>query len=143
VTRRNIIACLALIGLFVAMYLWLYKLGIVGTLSCKVGNCERVNTSPWAVFLGQPVAFWGVGYYVALFAAAMAGTLERFAEDRRVALALAFLTGWGVLFSGYLTYLELAVIHAVCMYCVISAILVVVMFALSLVDMRAERAPAA
>lgn len=134
-----VIAAVALVGLFPAMYLWLYKLGVVGTLSCKIGGCEKVNASPWAIFLGQPVALWGVAYYVLLFAVALAGTSERFAADRRVSLALVTLTGWGVLFSAYLTYLELAVIHAVCQWCVVSAVLVVGMFALSVVDLRASR----
>jgi uncharacterized membrane protein len=133
-----LIAALALIGLFVATYLWLFKLGIVGSLACRIGSCEQVNTSPWAILFGVPVAFWGVLYYVAMFAVALASTLERFAADRRAGVVLAVLTGWGVLFSGYLTYLELAVIHAVCMYCVISAILVVIMFALSVVEVRAK-----
>ena len=138
-TRRMVIAAVALVGLFPAMYLWLYKLGVVGTLSCKIGGCEKVNTSPWAILLGQPVALWGVAYYILLFAVALAGTSERFAADRRVSIALVTLTGWGVLFSAYLTYLELAVIHAVCQWCVVSAVLVVIMFALSVVDLRASR----
>ncbi len=133
-----IIAAVALVGLFVAMYLLLFKLGVIGTLSCKIGSCDKVNSSPWAVFLGQPVAFWGVGYYVVLFATALAGTTERFVADRRVAVALVTLTGWGVLYSAWLTYLELAVIHAVCMWCVVSAVLVVLMFALSVADLRAS-----
>jgi len=131
-----IIATLALVGLFVAMYLWLFKLGVIGTLSCKIGGCDKVNTSPWAMFLGQPVAFWGVLYYVGAFAAAYASTLERFADDRRAALLLVGLTGWGVAFSGYLTYLEAAVIHAWCQWCVISAIIVCIMFALSVWEWR-------
>lgn len=134
-----VIAAVALVGLFPAMYLWLYKLGVVGTLSCKIGGCEKVNTSPWAIFLGQPVALWGVAYYVVLFAVALAGTSERFAADRRVPIALVTLTGWGVLFSGYLTYLEAAVIHAWCQWCVVSAILVCIMFALSVLELRASR----
>jgi len=135
-----LIAALALIGLFVATYLWLFKLGIVGSLACRIGSCEQVNTSPWAILFGVPVAFWGVLYYVAMFAAALGSTLERFAADRRADIVLAVLAGWGVLFSGYLTYLELAVIHAVCMYCVISAIIVVVMFALALFELKAAQA---
>lgn len=131
-----LIAVLALIGLFVAMYLWFFKLGIIGSLTCKIDGCEKVNTSPWAMFFGQPVAMWGVLYYVAMFVVAYASTLERFATHPRVPAVLVVLTGWGVLFSAYLTYLELAVIHAVCMYCVISAILVVVMFGLALMDRR-------
>lgn len=134
-----VIAAVALVGLFPAMYLWLYKLGVVGTLSCKIGGCEKVNTSPWAILLGQPVALWGVAYYILLFAVALAGTSERFAADRRVSIALVTLTGWGVLFSAYLTYLELAVIHAVCQWCVVSAVLVVIMFAQSVVDLRDSR----
>ncbi len=137
-----IIATLALVGLYVAMYLWLYKIGIVGSLSCKIGSCEKVNTSPWAVLFGVPVAFWGVLYYIALFSSACLCTLERFAADRRAALLLVVTTGWGVLFSGWLTYLELAIIHAVCMYCVISAILVVIMFALSVLELRVTRTTA-
>lgn len=134
-----VIAAVALAGLFPAMYLWLYKLGVIGTLSCKIGGCETVNTSPWAMFLGQPVALWGVAYYVVLFAVALAGTSERFASDRRVSIALVTLTGWGVLFSGYLTYLEAAVIHAWCQWCVVSAVLVVIMFALAVSEVRASR----
>jgi len=134
-----VIAALALVGLFVATYLWLFKLGIVGQLSCAVGSCEVVNTSKWAMLLGQPVAFWGVGFYVATLALALVGTSERFEHDRRVALAMVALSGVGVLFSGWLTYLELAVIHAICMYCVISACLVVVIFALAVLDLRGAR----
>jgi len=139
-TRRMIIAALALVGLYVAMYLWLFKLGLVGSLACKVGGCEQVNTSPYAVLLGRPVAFWGVAYYVAMFVAALLGTAERFVADRRFAVVLVVLTGWGVLFSAWLTWLELAVIHAVCMYCVISAVIVVIMFVLAMLELRADRA---
>ena len=49
---------------------------------------------------------------------------------------MSALTGWGVLFSGWLTYLELFVIDAICIWCVISAIIVTVMFAVSLADLR-------
>lgn len=133
-----VVAMIALVGLFVAMYLWLYKLGVIGQLSCSIGSCETVNTSKWAMLFGLPVAFWGVCYYVVTLVTAVVGTTERFAADRRMALALVLLSGGGVLFSGWLTYLELAVIHAVCMYCVISAVLVVVMFALTVTDLRAQ-----
>ena len=57
-----IVAALALAGIFVALYLLLYKLGMIGALSCAVGSCEIVNSSKWATFLGLPVAGWGVGF---------------------------------------------------------------------------------
>ena len=139
-TRRMLTALVALVGVFVATYLAFYKAGLIGSLACGTGSCETVQQSPWANLFGLPVAVWGVGYYLAVFAIAFVGTLERWADDRRISLVLLLLTAWGVIFSGYLTYLELFVIHAICRYCVVSAVLAVIVFALSLWDWRASRA---
>jgi uncharacterized membrane protein len=136
-----VIAAVSLIGLFVATYLWLYKIGVIGQLTCSVGGCETVNTSRWATFLGQPVAFWGVGFYLSMLSLSLLGTfIESFEADRRVSVALVALSGWGVLFSGWLTYLELAVIHAICIWCVVSACLVVVLFLLAAAELRSLKA---
>jgi len=135
-TRRMIIAALALGGVGLATYLAMYKLGYIGTLACTVGSCETVNLSRWATFIGIPVAVWGVGFYVVLFVVALLGTTNRFAEASWISHALLGLTAWGVLFSSWLTYLELYVIHAVCMFCVISAILVLVTFLVSVLEWR-------
>ncbi len=135
-TKRMILAMLALIGVFVSVYLTLYKLGIIGELNCAVGSCETVNTSRWATFLGLPVAAWGLGFYLVVLAVALVGTREQYADSRGLSVVLTALTGWGVLFSGWLTYLELFVIDAICIWCVISAIIVTVMFAVSVADLR-------
>lgn len=137
-TRRMIIAALALGGVGLATYLAMYKLGMIGTLACTVGSCETVNLSRWATFLGIPVAVWGVGFYLALFLVALLGTTERFVDAPWVSHALLALTAWGVVYSAWLTYLELYVIHAVCMFCVISAILVTVTFFVALLEWRAR-----
>lgn len=136
VTKRMILGMLALIGVFVSIYLTLYKLGYIGELQCAVGSCETVNTSRWATFLGLPVAAWGLGFYITVLAAAMVGVQERFADSRAVSVVLTALTGWGVLFSGWLTYLELFVIDAICIWCVASAVIVAMMFAVSLADLK-------
>jgi uncharacterized membrane protein len=133
-------ALVALVGVFVALYLALYKSGVIGTLACGTGGCETVQLSRWATFLGVPVAFWGVGYYVVVFALAFAAVQERWSESERLPLALVVLTGWGVVFSAWLTYLELFVIHAICRWCVVSAVIAVLLFALALWDWRASRA---
>jgi uncharacterized membrane protein len=133
--------CLAaLIGLFIAAYLTLYHYGVIGALSCSIGSCERVQTSRWSMFLGLPVAAWGLGFYLLLIVLAFAFMQERFADSRGLALVLVLLTGWGVLFSAYLTYLEGRVIHAWCEWCVSSAILVTIAFLLSLAEWRSLRA---
>ena len=133
------VGLLAFIGVFVSTYLTLYKFGYIGSLQCAVGSCETVNTSRWATFLGLPVAAWGLGFYVAALALVFVGIQERYADSRAVALALVSLTGWGVLFSGWLTYLELFVIDAICIWCVTSAVIVLVMFAISVLDYRDTR----
>jgi uncharacterized membrane protein len=131
-----IVAALALAGIFIGLYLTLYKLGIIGELTCSVGSCETVNTSRWAVFLGFPVAAWGVFFYVAVFVLALVGTAERFENAKAISLLLAVWSTVGLLFSAWLTYLELAVIQAICIWCVISAILVTAIFVLSVADLR-------
>lgn len=138
-TKRMAIATLALLGVFVALYLALYKTGILGAIVCTVGSCETVQASRYATFLGLPVAMWGVGFYLATLALALLGVQDRFADDPRLTLALMGLSGWGVLFSLWLTYLELWVIRAVCMWCVVSAVIVATMFVVSLLDWRDVR----
>jgi uncharacterized membrane protein len=139
-TKRMLLTVLALVGVAIASYLTLYKVGAIGTLSCSVGSCETVNTSRWSVFLGLPVAAWGLAFYVFLFAVAVLSIQPRWADSLGASKLLLALTGWGVLFSGWLTYLELFVIHAICVWCVASAILVTVMFVISLLEFRERRA---
>ncbi|MDT8435409.1 MAG: vitamin K epoxide reductase family protein [Gemmatimonadota bacterium] len=117
--RYRGVALLALAGLFVSLYLWLYHLGFYGALICGAGSCDVVQTSRWARFLGQPVAAWGVAWYVVVLGTALALQAGRWETGGRGVLAAA---AWaGVAFSAYLTALELFVIHAICMWCVISA----------------------
>ena len=129
-------ALVALAGMFVALYLTLYKLGYVGTLVCAVGSCETVQTSKWATFLGFPVGAWGVAYYIAVMGVSLAGLTPALAERRTVSHLLVAMTGFGVLFSLWLTYLELFVIHAICEWCVISAILATALFVICWLDLR-------
>ncbi|MDB4883895.1 MAG: hypothetical protein JWL95_2661, partial [Gemmatimonadetes bacterium] len=131
-----LVALVALAGVFVALYLTLYKLGYIGTLACAVGSCEKVQTSKWATFLGVPVGAWGVGYYVAVLAMALAGLTARYADSRALSQLLVGVTAIGLLFSLWLTYLELFVIDAICQWCVISAILATALFVLSCLDLR-------
>jgi uncharacterized membrane protein len=134
--KRMLVALIALAGVFVALYLTLYKLGYIGTLACAVGSCETVQTSKWATFLGLPVGAWGVGYYLVALTLGLIGLTPRYADTRRLSEILVWLTGFGLAFSLWLTYLELFVIHAICQWCVISAILATILFIVSWLDLR-------
>jgi len=138
-TKRMLAALIALVGLFVALYLTLYKVGVIGELVCSIGSCEAVQTSRWSTFLGLPVAAWGLAFYAAVLAIALAGLTERYEDSRPLALGMLAMTGWGALFSLWLTYLELFVIRAICQWCVISAILAVGLMVVSYLDWRELR----
>ena len=135
------VAGLCLAGLFVSAYLYLYKLGMIGTLACGTGGCETVQLSPQSRFLGVDVALIGVVGYAMLLLLALLALQPRFAGPMLPSRLLALGSGIGVLFSGYLTWLELFVIHAICRWCVASAVLITAIFLLSLRALR--RAPSA
>jgi uncharacterized membrane protein len=134
-----IVAALALAGIFVSIYLTLFKLGVIGELSCSIGSCETVNTSRWSMFLGLPVAAWGLLFYVDVFIIALLGTMPRFEYEPAVSVVLVVQAAIGVLFSAWLTYLELSVIHAICIWCVTSACIVVAILLVSVADLREVR----
>jgi uncharacterized membrane protein len=134
-----IVAALALAGIFISLYLTLYKIGVIGELSCSIGSCETVNTSKWATFLGLPVAAWGLFFYIDVFAVALIGTLPRFENEPLISVVLTAEAAVGVLFSAWLTYLELGVIHAICIWCVTSAVVVTLIFLTSILDLREMR----
>lgn len=137
--RHRGIAVLALAGLFISGYLLLYSLGFYGDLLCGAGGgCDVVQASRWATFLGLPVAGWGTGWYAAVFGLSLVGALG--GEDdgpRWSALGLLGLAVAGVLFSSYLTYIELFVLRAICRWCVASAVLTVLILALAIPRGRA------
>jgi len=137
VSRRQSLVLLAVVGICIALYLTLYKVGVIGVLSCSIGSCETVNTSKWSMLVGIPIAAWGLAAYVALLVLAMVGSSESREGSVPIARMLVALAAWSVLFSAWLTYLELFVIHAICIWCVTSALLWVVILAVSVTDLRA------
>lgn len=114
---RGVTAALALAGLAVAAYLtWVHVAGLRPLCVGGSGACERVQNSDYALLFGIPVAVLGLaGYAAVLGTLAVPGELGRSAS--------AFLAFAGALFSGYLTYVEIVELDAVCQWCVVSALL--------------------
>ena len=130
---------ISLAGLFLGVYLTLFHYGIIGTLACGVGSCERVQTSKWSTLLGLPVAAWGASFYALMLALAGAGMTARYENSRLLAAWMAVLSVWGVLFTGWLTSLEAFVIHAWCEWCLGSAAMVAMLCVLCVFEWRAVR----
>ena len=109
-----VVAVLSLVGTAIAGYLtWVHFAELQPFCVGGGGGCERVQSSPYAKLAGVPVAVLGLAGYVAVLASLAL-------PDRSVTAFLALI---GAGFSAYLTYLELAVIDAVCQWCVASAII--------------------
>jgi uncharacterized membrane protein len=133
---RMTAALLSLTGLFISAYLYLYKIGKIGSLACGTGGCETVQWSPWSRIAGVEVSLLGVLGYASLLVLCLAAIQPNMVHRREPALLLAVLSGIAVLFTLYLTYLELFVIHAICRWCVASGVVIVGIFILSLLDLR-------
>ena len=127
---------MGLLGLFVSAYLYLYKIGRIGTLACGSGSCETVQLSRWSRFAGVEVSLIGVLGYSGLLLVGLIALQPRLADRRWPTLLLTGLAAIGVLFAGYLTYLELFVIHAICRWCVGSAAIIVGILLAGLLDLR-------
>jgi uncharacterized membrane protein len=110
------IALVALVGLGIASYLTYIHYAGIKPVCLSSGGCEKVQSSHYAKLAGIPVAVLGLAGYVGILASLLVpGEMGLFAT------ALIALTGFG--FSVYLTYLELFKIHAICQWCVASAVL--------------------
>lgn len=121
-----IAALLAIAGTAIAGYLTVTHLADQPIVCSSVGDCELVNSSEYAKLAGVPVAIVGLGAYVALFALVAAAWLRRDATLLMLAWGLALA---GFAFSMYLTYIELYVIDAICVWCVASASVMTALFA--------------
>lgn len=133
---RMIIAVVALAGVFLSLYMLLFKLGMIGELSCGTGSCDRVQASPWSSFLGVPVPLLGVAGYAVIAALALAGVRPAWVGGRGIAAALLVTTAGAFAFSMYLTYLEAFVINAWCRWCIASAIMATIIFLCAQPELR-------
>lgn len=133
--NRMAVAVLSLIGFFVALYLFAHNVGLTGPIVCGVGDCSTVQSSPYATLGPVPVSAIGLAGYVALFALGLSGLQPARRESRFIGFLLLGGATFGVAFSGYLTYLEAYVIRAWCQYCVVSAILITLIFLATLPEL--------
>jgi len=133
---RMLAALLSLAGILVSVYLWMFKHGYIGTLACGTGGCETVQLSAYSSFLGVDVALIGIVGYVVLLGVALVGLQPAWLGRREPARATVLLALGGVAFAAYLTWLELFVIHAICRWCVGSAVLITALLVVGVADLR-------
>ena len=131
---RGAIAVLAIAGAGVAAYL-VYARYTGIRLACTTGGCETVQHSKYAKLAGIPVAVLGLTAYVAVFLTAFWDRIEA------AAIGAAIVLG-GLAFGVYLIVIQVALIDAICQWCLASdAILFLLALACAERLRRATRRP--
>jgi uncharacterized membrane protein len=126
---------LVIVGAVVSAYLAFLKFtGAVAACS-NIGDCDAVNNRKYAEIGGIPVALLGLLGYLAILAILV---LERQFPGWKDGLLLGVFgfTLTGTIYSAYLTYIEIAVLHAICPYCVVSAVVMLLLLMISVIRLR-------
>jgi uncharacterized membrane protein len=137
---RRLIALLALVNAFVALYLHLWKLGYAGALTCgSGGGCQVAQFSSYGWFLGVDVALIGAVGYTLILVVAVAGSLTQHADAAWPTALLIGLIGPALLFTARLKYAEFVILHTFCPWCAISAVSITGCALLAALDWRRVR----
>ncbi len=118
----SVLVALAIVGIGIAGYLAATKLSGEVPICGPLRGCETVNTSRYSEIAGIPVALVGVAYSIVVLLTSLSWWRS---GDRRALYVLYGIGLLGLLAVAYLTYLELFVIGAVCVWCVGYAVTVV------------------
>jgi uncharacterized membrane protein len=136
---RRVAIFLAVLGVVVSGYLsWSHLANAQPALCSEGGGCDTVQSSRYSEIGEIPVALLGVAGYLAIIGALI---LEKFSlplAENAPLLTFGF-SLIGVLYSAYLTYLELFVILAICFYCVISALVMVAIFVITIIRLNHQQ----
>lgn len=121
---------LVVLGLLVSIYMTIYKYSGNDNMCLGSGDCHTVNASRYSEVNGIPVAIFGIGGYLAILAVLYFETRNRFFRDNATLMVFGMaLTGF--LFTVWLIYVEIALLKAICPFCVTSQVAMTLIFILA------------
>jgi len=124
----------SLLGLSDATYLLVIKLTSNKALCVPgLGDCWSVNTSAYSEWNGIPISVFGMLAYISIISILLLSKRFEFIRTYSSIFILG-ISLIGFIFSIYLTYLQFAVIKAICPFCIISAITMTTVFVLSIIN---------
>ena len=123
---------LAFLGVADSIYLLVLKATQWGVMCGGNHGCITVNNSRYSEIAGIPVSAFGIAGYLAIAGILLLETRLKIAGEQGP-LAVFGMSLGGAAFSAYLTYLEFYVIHAVCPFCITSAIIITFIFILAII----------
>ena len=135
------IIILGLCGMAVSGYLT-YGYVVNAAIGCPFNaDCDLVQASPYAYMWGVPVPLLGLLMYAALTLMGILLFLKKAEWENIISLGIYGISLAGVIFTLYLYYLEIFVLHAFCSWCIASSIVILCIFILSLVYYNKMKQP--
>lgn len=128
----RISVALAVLGLLVSIYMTIYKILNADAMCLGSGDCSTVNASTYSEVNGIPVAVFGVIGYAAILAVHFLEKRNRFFKQNGTLLIFGMaLTGF--LFTLWLIYVEVAILKALCPFCVTSQTAMTLIFMVAVI----------
>jgi len=115
----------------------IYKLTDNQTMCLGNGGCSVVNSSVYSEVYGIPVALVGVLGYLAIFAVLLLASRDSIKTSSASLLVFGLCLA-GFLFTVYLIYVEIALIRALCPFCLASQAIMTILFAISVIMLVRE-----
>ncbi len=123
---------LVIVGLLVSIYMTIYKITNDNRMCFGSGDCGTVNQSRYAEVNGFPVAGIGIIGYAAILAVLFLERRRGFFEQNGTLLIFGMALA-GFLFTVWLIYVELALLHAICPFCVTSQVAMTIIFIIAVI----------
>lgn len=121
---------LSILGVIDAFYLSLVKLTHTEVYCGGSTSCDIVNSSSYSMIMGIPIAFLGLGAYIILIVILFLEKRNVILREKNIYLNFGICL-IGFLYSIYLTFVEFFILHAICPYCLASAVIMLLLFTLS------------
>ena len=126
---------LALVGIADTLYL-AYNEFMDTAPSCLLAGCDVVLAHPLSEFLGVPLSYWGLVFYVYMLGLVVLLALEP--RSKTLSWGTLLYAGVGILSSAAFIYIQAIIIGAFCQYCVLSAAITALLFGVALWHVRSS-----
>jgi uncharacterized membrane protein len=123
---------LSVLGLLVSIYMTVYKVTSNNAMCLGSGDCSTVNASKYAEVNGIPVAVIGVFGYAAILAVHYFEKRNQFFKQNGTLLIFG-LSLTGFIFTIWLIYVEVALLKALCPFCVTSQVSMTLIFIIAVI----------
>ena len=123
---------LVVLGLLVSIYMTIYKITSNNAMCLGSGDCSTVNASRYSEVYGIPVAVFGVLGYAAILATLFFETRNTFFKQNSTLMIFGMaLTGF--IFTVWLIYVEVALLKALCPFCLTSQVSMTLIFIIAVI----------